>query len=234
MTPAPTAVPAPAPAPAAAPTPAPTAPSTEPPAEAAPAADGTLDATAVRRVWSELLAAVRASSRSTEAMLTNAMVSEVEGNVATITHTSAPLARRLAEPRNTEAIANALNSVLGGTWQVRCVHGAPGASPQAAQPAKVARPAPTRPSQAHNAARQPEPQHQPQQAPRPPADDVPPPPEPPEPDDPLPPEPDDEEAMLAEAARPADPDSVPANQDPESVMLKLLADELGARPLKRA
>ncbi|MEU0886234.1 DNA polymerase III subunit gamma and tau [Lentzea sp. NPDC005914] len=238
---APTSAPAPASAPAvasasAAPSPQePSAPPAEPAAEAAPAANGTLDATAVRRVWSELLAAVRASSRSTEAMLTNAMVSEVDGNVVTIAHTSAPLARRLAEPRNTEAIANALTAILGGTWQVRCVHGTPGATPQATQPAKVARPAPTRPSQAQNPPRQPEPQHQPQ-APRPPADDVPPPPEPPEPDDPLPPEPepDDEEAMLAEAARPADPTAVSTDQDPESVMLKLLADELGARPLKKA
>ncbi|KJK48007.1 DNA polymerase III subunit gamma/tau [Lentzea aerocolonigenes] len=205
----------------------------DPPAEAAPAADGTLDAAAVRRLWSDLLSAVRASSRSTEAMLTNAMVSEVDGNVVTIAHTSAPLARRLAEPRNTEAIANALNSVLGGTWQVRCIHGTPGAAPQAAQPQKVARPAPTRPSQAQQPqSRQPEPQRQ--APPRPPADDVPPPPEPPEPDDPLPPEPDDEEAMLAEAARPADPDAVTKDLDPEAVVLKLLADELGARPLKKA
>ncbi|WP_189260018.1 DNA polymerase III subunit gamma and tau [Lentzea flava] len=217
---------------AAAPQPAPE-PAPEPEPAETPAASGGLDATAVRRVWSELLAAVRSSSRSTEAMLTNAMVSEVDGNVVTIAHTSAPLARRLAEPRNTEAIANALSSVLGGTWQVRCVHGTPSATPQATQPPKAARPAPTRPSQAAQAptTRQPEPQRQ---APRPPADDVPPPPEPPEPDEPLPPEPDDEEAMLAEAARPVDPDSVSKEQDPEAVMLKLLADELGARPLKKA
>ncbi|MBM7857807.1 DNA polymerase III subunit gamma and tau [Lentzea nigeriaca] len=218
--PAPVAAPQPVPQPAAEPEPADT-----------PAASGGLDAAAVRRIWSELLAAVRSSSRSTEAMLTNAMVSEVDGNVVTIAHTSAPLARRLAEPRNTEAIANALSSVLGGTWQVRCVHGTPSATPQAAQPAKAARPAPTRPSQATQPTRQSEPQRQ---APRPPADDVPPPPEPPEPDEPLPPEPDDEEAMLAEAARPVDPDSVSKEQDPEAVMLKLLADELGARPLKKA
>lgn len=228
--------PAPAPTPTAAqpaPQPAPAAQPEPTPEPAAPAASGGLDATAVRRIWSELLAAVRSSSRSTEAMLTNAMVSEVDGNVVTIAHTSAPLARRLAEPRNTEAIANALATVLGGTWQVRCVHGTPSAAPQAAQPAKAPRPAPTRPSQAATAqpARQPEPQRQP---PRPPADDVPPPPEPPEPDEPLPPEPDDEEAMLAEAARPVDPDSVSKGQDPEAVMLKLLADELGARPLKKA
>ncbi|PWK90927.1 DNA polymerase III tau subunit [Lentzea atacamensis] len=237
-TPAPTAAPVSIPAqpPAAVQAPAAAQPAAAvPPPSAAPEpvapVSGGMDATAVRRIWSELLSAVRSSSRSTEAMLTNAMVSEVDGNVVTIAHTSAPLARRLAEPRNTEAIANALATVLGGTWQVKCIHGAPGAGPQAVQPAKVARPAPTRPSQAAQTARQPEPQRQ---APRPPADDVPPPPEPPEPDEPLPPEPDDEEAMLAEAARPVDPGSVSKEQDPEAVMLKLLADELGARPLKKA
>ncbi len=227
----------PAPVPAqivvSAPAAAPIAPAEPPQPASPPIAAGDLDAAAVRRVWSDLLAAVRSTSRSTEAMLTNAMVSEVDGNVVTVTHTSAPLARRLAEPRNTEAISNALSAVLGGTWQVRCTHGTPGATPQATTPAKTPRPAPTRPSQAQaQPPRQPEPAQRP--APRPPADDVPPPPEPPEPDDPLPPEPDDEEAMLAEAARPADPSTMPAAQDPESMILKMLADELGARPLKKA
>ncbi|WP_053738251.1 DNA polymerase III subunit gamma and tau, partial [Nocardia sp. NRRL S-836] len=145
--------PAPAPVPAAAPVPAPAAvqpPVAQPSAPvvaAAPAAPlvaaepstpvttGGMDAMAVRRIWSELLAAVRSTSRSTEAMLTNAMVSEVDGNVVTIAHTSAPLARRLAEARNTEAIATALATVLGGTWQVRCIHGTPGATSQATTPA---------------------------------------------------------------------------------------------------
>lgn len=238
-TPTPAAVPTPAPAQPAPPVAAPAAtpqPAAAAPAPSAPAASGGMDATAVRRIWSELLAAVRATSRSTEAMLTNATVGEVDGNVVTITHTSAPLARRLAEPRNTEAIAAALSSVLGGTWQVRCTHGTPGATPQQATQVKAARPAPIRPSQAQNQQARPQPEPQQTQAPRPPQDDVPPPPEPPEPDDPLPPEPDDEEAMLAEAARPADPGSVNEVQakDPESVMLQLLADELGARPLKKA
>ncbi len=66
---------------------------------------------------------------------------------------------------------------------------------------------------------------------RPPADDVPPPPEPPDLDEPpLPPEPVDEEEMLAEASLPTDPDA--PRQDPEAAVLQLLADELGARPLK--
>jgi DNA polymerase-3 subunit gamma/tau len=221
---------------AAAPPPPPqpaSAPEPEPEPEPAPepvAAPGALDAAAVRRVWSELLAAVRTISRSTEAMLTNATVTEVDGNSVVISHTSAPLARRLGEPRNVEAIAQALQSVLGGAWQVRCVHAEQGAAPRPSS-TKPRPPAPTRPSQAGRPA--PEPQRQtPAERPRTSVDDVPPPPEPPEPDDPLPPEPVDEEEMLAEAARPAEPGSEGERHDPEAVMLKLLADELGAKPLK--
>ncbi|MDR6597600.1 DNA polymerase III subunit gamma and tau [Saccharothrix longispora] len=207
--------------------PPPAAPAPEP-AATGPHAGG-VDAIEVRRRWSELLGVVRNASRSTEAMLTNATVAEVDGTTVTLAHTSAPLARRLAEPRNAETIAAAFAQVLGGTWQVRCVHGDAPAAAAPARPAaaKPQRPAPTRPSQAQ-AQRAPE---QPtRQAPRPPVDDVPPPPEPPEPDDPLPPEPVDEEEMLAEAALPSEEGA--ERLDPEAVVLKLLADELGARPLK--
>ncbi|WP_033441980.1 DNA polymerase III subunit gamma and tau [Saccharothrix sp. NRRL B-16314] len=198
----------------------------------APSAGG-VDAAEVRRRWSELLGVVRGSSRSTEAMLTNATVADVDGNTVTLAHTSAPLARRLAEARNADAIAAAFSQVLGGTWQVRCVHGDASAAParQAAQ--KPQRPAPTRPSQnaqSQAQARQSEPSRQAPSGRSNPVDDVPPPPEPPEPDDPLPPEPVDEEEMLAEAARPGEDDG--QRLDPEAVVLKLLAEELGARPLK--
>ncbi len=199
----------------------------EPEVQAEAPAAGGVDVTEVRRRWSDLLGAVRSTSRSTEAMLTNATVADVDGNVVTLAHTSAPLARRLGEQRNADAIAVAFGQVLGGTWQVRCVHGEASAAPaRQAQQARPQRPAPTRPSQA---ARTPEPTRQAPPARPTPADDVPPPPEPPEPDEPLPPEPVDEEEMLADAARPGDA----ADQlDPEEVVLKLLRDELGARPLK--
>jgi DNA polymerase-3 subunit gamma/tau len=197
---------------------------------AAPASpSGGVDAIEVRRRWSELLGVVRGTSRSTEAMLTNATVADVDGTTVTLTHASAPLARRLAEPRNADTIAAAFAQVLGGTWQVRCVHGDASAAPARQAPQKPQRPAPTRPSQAQGQARHPEP-NRPAPSGRAPADDVPPPPEPPEPDEPLPPEPVDEEEMLAEAALPGDADD--QRLDPEAVVLKLLADELGARPLK--
>ncbi|MCC8248217.1 DNA polymerase III subunit gamma and tau [Saccharothrix luteola] len=225
------AAPAAQPAQAVAPQSAPdNSPADEPAEAAAPAAStGGVDAVEVRRRWSELLGVVRGTSRSTEAMLTNATVADVDGTTVTLTHTSAPLARRLAEPRNADAIAAAFAQVLGGTWQVRCVHGDAVAAParQAAQ--KPQRPAVTRPSQAQPGQDR-RPESRPAPSGRPPADDVPPPPEPPEPDEPLPPEPVDEEEMLAEAALPGDADD--QRLDPEAVVLKLLADELGARPLK--
>ncbi|MGQ0842292.1 DNA polymerase III subunit gamma and tau [Actinokineospora sp.] len=202
----------------------PAEPAAEQQAAAAPAASapGAMDATGVRRVWSELLGAVRKISRSTEAMLTNATVQSVDGDVVVVSHTAAPLARRLAEPRNVEAIAQALTMVLGGHWQVRCVHAEPGmgAAPTSPRPA----PTPTRPAEP------PRTYEPPRRVTnnRPPADDVP--PEPPEPD--LPPEPEDEEELLAQAARKPEPGSAASHQDPEEAMLKLLADKLGARPLE--
>ena len=194
----------------------------EPPApEPAASAPGVIDETAVRRAWPALLAAIRKTSRSTEAMLTNATVQSVEGSTVVLAHTAEPLARRLSEPRNADFIAAALHEVLGGTWQVRCVHGGggggsarpanPGPRPQ---PNPPHRPAPERSYQ--------RPAAQPTPAPAPVR-------ERPEPDIPLPPEPDDEEVMLAEEAMSTD-FPVPA-VDPEAVAHKLLAEHLGARPL---
>ncbi len=110
------------------------------PAAAEPAGDGRIDAVGIRRSWSAVLEKVRKISRSTEAMLTNASVQSVEGDTVTIGHTAAPLARRLAEPRNVEAIAKALEGVFGGSWHVRCVH----ADQSGAGTAAAAKPAPVR------------------------------------------------------------------------------------------
>ncbi|PRY46119.1 DNA polymerase III subunit gamma and tau [Umezawaea tangerina] len=208
---------------AAAPTPEPAAPEPE-----APSAG--LDVAAVRRRWSELVAAVRSINTVTAAMLANAMVTDVDGMSVVISHPSAPVAGRLTDARAVGALTQAFAAVLSGSWQVTVVHGDPAAAgPARPEKTKAARPAPTRPSQAGKAAAVQPPQRQ--SSGRPPADDVPPPPEPPDLDEPpLPPEPVDEEEMLAEASLPTDPDA--PRQDPEAAVLQLLADELGARPLK--
>jgi DNA polymerase-3 subunit gamma/tau len=186
-------------------------------APAAPAATGSIDAAAVRRLWSDLLTSVRKNSRSTEAMLTNATVQSVEGDTVVIGHTAAPLARRLGETRNVDAIAAAMSEVLGGKWHVKCVHAEPTAGgPAVAQKQRAEPTTYTRPTQ--------------QQAPEPPrAAPAPPPPA----DDPPPPEPpaDDYYEDDVDAAVAVPPDQPAPN--PEADMVKLLTDRLGARPIDR-
>ncbi|MEV4599419.1 DNA polymerase III subunit gamma and tau [Amycolatopsis sp. NPDC049253] len=228
------------------PAPAAAAPAPEPSAPAAPAvSEGGFDAAAIRNVWPQLLAALRklAGGRSLEAMLTQATVADVEGTSVTLTHKSEPLARRLSDQDNARKIAGALSDVLGGDWQVRCVHGAAAAaapSRAAAPQRQQAAPAPersfTRPSAAPSAAAAaPAPQQQ-QAAPEPPRA-----PEPParpkvttaEPDIPLPPEPSDEDDdIYSEDSSPVPPPPPPSpDEDPDEIARKLISDHLGARPL---
>ncbi|WP_028849812.1 DNA polymerase III subunit gamma and tau [Thermocrispum municipale] len=171
-------------------------------AQSKPGAPGELDATALRGVWSELLQAIRKKSRSTEAMMTNATVQSVQGGDVTLTHPAEPLARRLSEPRNADVIASALTEVLGGEWRVRCLPAGSGGPSMTAQASS--RPAPKPPSR-------------PAQA---------------EPEVPLPPEPPEEdEDLYAE-----EPKSLgtpqPEKPDPGAAAMKLLSDQLGARPLE--
>ncbi|WP_134727580.1 DNA polymerase III subunit gamma and tau [Amycolatopsis nivea] len=226
--------PAPVEPPAAA-APAPEAPPA-PPAEEAPAAGG-IDAAKVREKWPQLLASLRkfTGGRALEAMLTQATVAEVDGSAVTLTHKSEPLARRLSDQGNASKIAAGLSEVLGGEWQVRCVHGAaPAAAPARQAPRQQpAAPAPersfTRPSAAAQA-----PSAAPPAPPKPAAEA----PSRPrvttsEPDIPLPPEPTDEDDdIYSEDSSPVPPPPPPpAEEDPEQIARKLLSDHLGARPL---
>ncbi|HEY2064306.1 MAG TPA: DNA polymerase III subunit gamma and tau [Amycolatopsis sp.] len=234
--------------------PAPSAPApSEPAVEAPPASSGGIDAAAIRNVWPQLLTSLRkfAGGRSLEAMLTQATVVGVEGSAVTLTHKSEPLARRIGDQDNTRKIAGALTDVLGGEWQVRCVHGAvpAAAAPRAATPAQPAATAPersfTRRSAAAPAADAPAAPAERPAVERPPAAEPTrptPAPEPPsrpkvatsEPDIPLPPEPSDEDDddIYSEDASPAPPPPpIPADQDPDEIARKLLSDHLGARPL---
>ncbi|MCO1581981.1 DNA polymerase III subunit gamma and tau [Crossiella sp. SN42] len=217
--PAATAPPA-APPPAAPPAAAPSV-----PAAAPTVAAGGLDAAAIRRVWSELLAAVRAKSRSTEAMLTNATVQSVDGETVVLTHTAEPLARRLSDSRNAEVIAEALGTVVGGRWRVTCVHGDAAPPPTPSGGNGGSKPAParqlTRPSQGNRPVAEPAPAP----APAPP----------PEPDIPLPPEPDepeDTEAMIAEST--ALDESVVIRNNHEESTIALVTQHLGARRIEKS
>ena len=195
----------------------------------APEPGGGLDAAAVRRVWSEVLAAARSQSRSIEAMLVNATVRAVEGDTLVLGIGAPSLARRLSEPRNADIVSAALHSVFGGRWQVRCESGDAPAPPPAGRggPPRRSGPgdAPQRPQQASPPARANRPP--PARRPSAPDDGVPLPPEPPDED--APPE-DDEEAMLAEAAVPV---RDAERRDPEEAAIELLTSQLGARAIDR-
>jgi DNA polymerase-3 subunit gamma/tau len=164
-------------------------------------------------------------------MLTNATVQSIEGDTVVIAHTAAPLARRLGEPRNVEAIAKALGEVLGGQWHVKCVHGThnSAATQSAAVKPRTDPPTFTRPTQA-----QPAPQAQPaQQAQQPePPRAAPAPVAKPAADEPPPPEPPDDDYFEDEAGAGAPPVAAEP-RDEEADMVKLLTEQLGARPIER-
>ncbi len=199
------------------------------------AAPGALDAAAIRNVWPQLMTALRkfTGGRSLEAMLTQATVATVEGNALTLTHKSEPLARRLSDQDNARKIAGALTDVVGGEWQVRCVHGNAPAAPAART--QQAAPAPERSFTRQSAAPAAPPAEAPARpAPTPAAAPARPRVTTAEPDIPLPPEPSDEddEDLYNEDASPAPPPPPPPpDQDPDELARKLISDHLGARPL---
>ncbi|SOD71825.1 DNA polymerase III tau subunit [Jatrophihabitans sp. GAS493] len=95
------------------------APSATPTADAATAvAPGALDATAIRRLWPQLLDVVKQSSRRTRALLDNAQVGDVKGDVVVLTAPSATLAKMISDDSNTSVLRAALTAEIGGKWTV--------------------------------------------------------------------------------------------------------------------
>lgn len=217
--PAPTPPPPPA-APAAAPVPEPEpepplppepdfepepAPEPEPEPVSTPATPGgEPNAAAVRSMWPTVREKVRERSRTTEVMLSGAIVRAVEDKTLVLSHDSPPLAKRLTESRNADVIRDALKDALGVDWQIRCEVGTAEAAPP--PPPKAAKPPPRVPSRPGRVIPEPEPE-----------------PESP----PMSPE-DEEEQMLAEASQ----SEAGPRRDPEEVALELLQNELGARKIE--
>ncbi|WP_441963463.1 DNA polymerase III subunits gamma/tau [Mycolicibacterium houstonense] len=217
--------PAPEPAPAPVPEPAPVAepepplppepdfepepPAPEPEPEPAPepapaAAGGEPNAAAVRSMWSTVREKVRERSRTTEVMLSGAIVRAVENKTLVLSHDSPPLAKRLTESRNADVIRDALKDALGVDWQIRCEVGTAEAAPP--PPPKAAKPPPRVPARPGRVIPEPEPEPEPE---------------------PMSPE-DEEEQMLAEAGQ----SEAGPRRDPEEVALELLQNELGARKIE--
>ncbi|MGN6607477.1 MAG: DNA polymerase III subunit gamma/tau, partial [Jatrophihabitans sp.] len=161
------------------------APATPPPGGGAA---GTLDATALRRIWPEVLEVVKQASRRTRALVDNAQIASVTGDTVKL-EAPAALAKMIAEDSNTEVLRAALTKVVGGTWKIAV--GAGGGAADTARPAATGavRSAPVRE---------------------------------------LPPEPDPRDDLEPDDDGP--PDERPV-VDPEQEALRLLRDELGARPL---
>ncbi|MFC7612419.1 DNA polymerase III subunit gamma and tau [Actinokineospora soli] len=116
------------------------------------ASSGDVDVAGLRRRWSEVVAALRpvAPTPAVPAMLAQAAVQSIDGSTVVL-GVPGPLVARLSEPANTQLVAKAITSVVGGEWQVRCVP--PGASPRPRRPPGPRRPrrrgpSPSRPSAA--------------------------------------------------------------------------------------
>ncbi|MEU2033330.1 DNA polymerase III subunit gamma and tau [Nocardia amamiensis] len=86
----------------------------------------------VEAAWGEIRAKVREFGAAVQAMLAGASVARVEGDVIVFAHQHAPLAQRLSDPRNLEAVRSAVRAVLGRDHDVRWEAG--GAPPRPAAP----------------------------------------------------------------------------------------------------
>jgi DNA polymerase-3 subunit gamma/tau len=90
-----------------------------------------MDAAGLRRIWSEVMAAVREVSKPTHALLQNATVAAVEGTTVTLAMPTTPLAKQLSQPNRAGHVTSALGRVLSGEWALRAVDAggnAPGGS----------------------------------------------------------------------------------------------------------
>jgi DNA polymerase-3 subunit gamma/tau len=140
--PAPKAEPVSEPPPASEPPPSPKAEPEPEPAPTAPLVAGEPNAAAVRSMWTTVRDKVRQRSRTTEVMLAGAIVRAVEGDTLVLSHESAPLAKRLAEQRNSDVIREALKDALGVDWKIRCEAGpaVPAAAPESESVAPLSPP----------------------------------------------------------------------------------------------
>ncbi|MFD6390949.1 DNA polymerase III subunit gamma and tau [Nocardia sp. NPDC060259] len=209
--------------------------------------------------WAEIKGKVREFGPTLQALLSGAAVSRAEGDVIVFAHQSPPLAQRLSDPRNIEAVRSAVRAVLGRELDVRWETGAPAPRPAAkvaSAPARgeakpAGRPKFSRPSQANGNQAGASGQAKPVSD-----DDIPPPDFPDLPDDPGPeegygsdsgrsggdsgrggrpgdavlaPPTPEEEQEMLAAA--AVPVAPGDRQDPDEVALALLRNELGAKSL---
>ncbi|TNH22418.1 DNA polymerase III subunit gamma and tau, partial [Micromonospora orduensis] len=88
----------------------------EPPRPGAPAA--ALDAVAVRRVWPDVVGKVNRTNKRIAALMRDAVVRELDGDMLVLTVKSTVLAKMMAD--HSAVLTDALYEELGGRWQIRC------------------------------------------------------------------------------------------------------------------
>ncbi|MFF4880955.1 DNA polymerase III subunit gamma and tau [Micromonospora sp. NPDC000668] len=115
----------------------------EPPRPGAPAA--ALDAVAVRRAWPDVIGKVNRTNKRIAALMRDAVVRELDGDMLVLTVKSTVLAKMMAD--HAAVLTDALYEELGGRWQIRCeVAGERGgvslSGPPRSQPAAPARSVP--------------------------------------------------------------------------------------------
>ncbi|WP_084488611.1 DNA polymerase III subunit gamma and tau [Nocardia niwae] len=86
----------------------------------------------VEAAWADIRAKVREFGAAVQAMLAGASVARVEGEVIVFAHQHAPLAQRLSDPRNLDAVRSAVRAVLGRDHEVRWEAGGAAPRPTAA------------------------------------------------------------------------------------------------------
>ena len=82
------------------------------------AAPRTMDAVAIRQLWPAVLDAVKRGKQRTRALLHDAQVASVDGDLITLTAPSATLARMISEDSNVEVVRTALRDEVGGDWRI--------------------------------------------------------------------------------------------------------------------
>ncbi|MCO1596834.1 DNA polymerase III subunit gamma and tau [Micromonospora sp. RHAY321] len=104
-----------------------------------------LDAVTVRRAWPDVIGKVNRTNKRIAALMRDAVVRELDGDMLVLTVKSTVLAKMMAD--HAAVLTDALYEELGGRWQIRCeVAGERGgvslSGPPRSQPAAPARPAP--------------------------------------------------------------------------------------------
>ncbi len=85
----------------------------------------------IEAAWADIRAKVREFGAAVQALLSGASVARVEGATIVFAHQHAPLAQRLSQPKNLEAVRSAVKAVLGRDHDVKWEVGGAGSAPAA-------------------------------------------------------------------------------------------------------